>query len=386
VGVCADFDGKRVAICAIYGPNNVDEGFFNDLRDCIRVLNCPYVIIGGDWNCTTSCINDDSNIDTLNMRQPPNIRHSNLLKKLCEDLEMADPYRVKFPFRQEFTYQPSDPSKKNRSRLDFFIVTNNLIEKINKCFISPTVQNKMFDHRAIHICLKPKPTMIRIPTISRDLLKDPDIDLVVRISICETYIIHSAILSEPERVRLLALIGNSKKNLREAGPDSSILTAGERTEFEELQRSGTIAGIKANLDLIPLNRLALGNFSDGVEDDIFMEALVNNIKNECVSYQTFICRTIKNTISSSNRQLDDLKKNHVANQDAIFELENTLNRIQDRKMRSKLENSKNFEIFNNEKITPNFLNLAKGMKSEASLLDLKREDGSDFPNEDERKV
>ncbi len=47
VGVCADLDGKRVAICAIYGPNNVDEGFFNNLRDCIRVLNCPYVIIGG---------------------------------------------------------------------------------------------------------------------------------------------------------------------------------------------------------------------------------------------------------------------------------------------------------------------------------------------------
>jgi exonuclease III len=176
LGVCADFDGKRVTFCAIYGPNRVDEGFFNDLRECIRVLNCPYVIIGGDWNCTTSCINDDSNIDTLNMRQPPNIRHSNLFKKMCEDLEMADPYRVKFPFRQEFTYQPSDPSKKNRSRLDFFIVSNNLIEKINRCYISPTVQNKMFDHRAIHICLKPKPTMIRVPTISRDLLKDPDID------------------------------------------------------------------------------------------------------------------------------------------------------------------------------------------------------------------
>jgi hypothetical protein len=83
------------------------------------------------------------------------------------------------------------------------------------------------------------------------------------------------------------LIGNSKKNLREAGPDSSILTAGERTEFEELQRSGTIAGIKANLDLIPLNRLALGNFLDGVEDDIFMEALVNNIKNRIGIFKKF---------------------------------------------------------------------------------------------------
>jgi hypothetical protein len=163
----------------------------------------------------------------------------------------------------------------------------------------------MFDHRAVHICLKPKPKLIRVPTISRDLLNDPDIDLVVQLSICETYVIHSAILTEPERARLLILIGNSKKNLREAGPDSSILTVGERTEFEELQRSGIIAGIKANLELIPLNRLALGNFSGDVEDDIFMETLVNNLKNECVSYQTFICRTIKNTLASSIRQLDE---------------------------------------------------------------------------------
>jgi hypothetical protein len=37
------------------------------------------------------------------------------------------------------------------------------------------------------------------------------------------------------------------------------------------------------------------------------------------------------------RQLDTLKLDHQANQDAIFELEGKLNRIQDMKMRSKLE-------------------------------------------------
>jgi len=76
---------------------------------------------------------------------------------------------------------------------------------------------------------------------------------------------------------------------------------------------------------------------------------------------------------------------HHANQDAIFELEGTLNRIQDMKMRSKLEGSKNFEILNDEKITPNFINLSKGAKSEASLMDLKKEDGQNFKDDKERK-
>jgi hypothetical protein len=99
-----------------------------------------------------------------------------------------------------------------------------------------------------------------------------------------------------------------------------------------------------------------------------------------------ISRTIKNTLSQSIRQLDTLKLDHQANQDAIFELEGKLNRIQDMKMRSKLEGSKNFEILNDEKITPNFINLSKGAKSEASLMDLKKEDGQNFKNENERKA
>jgi hypothetical protein len=166
--------------------------------------------------------------------------------------------------------------------------------------------------------MKPKPKQIRIPTISRELLKDPDIDLVVKLSICDTYVLHTNILTDPERERLLLLIGTSKKLLRDAGPDSDILLVGERSDFEELKRSGTIAEIKSNLDLVPLDRLLVGGFSDNLEEDIFMETLVNNLKNDCVSYQTFISRTVKNTISSSIRQLDNLKQDHRMNQDAIL--------------------------------------------------------------------
>ncbi len=154
------------------------------------------------------------------MRSPPHIRHSQLLKKLCEDLELSDPYRVKFPNRREFTYRPSDPIKTNRSRIDFFITSNNLADQIRKCYIATCLQNKMFDHRAIFLCFKPPPSTVKPPTISREILKDPDIDVIVNLSIYETYLRHINTLPEPARNDSLLRIGRARTDFREAGPDS----------------------------------------------------------------------------------------------------------------------------------------------------------------------
>jgi hypothetical protein len=62
-------------------------------------------------------------------------------------------------------------------------VSNNLIDQIKKCSISPNLQNKMFDHKAVHLSFRAHSKIIRTPTISRSLLNDPDIDIVVMLSI-----------------------------------------------------------------------------------------------------------------------------------------------------------------------------------------------------------
>ncbi len=158
-------------------------------------------IMGGDWNCTTSCEHSPLNDDIINMRTPPNLRHSILLKNLCQELNLADPYRVKFPHRKEFTFVPKDTTKLNPSRIDFFTVSKNLIGRINKCGISPNMQNKMFDHRAVTICFKDLPKVIKQPTISRELLKDPDLELHVLLTVADTYLLHTSSLDEAEVTR-----------------------------------------------------------------------------------------------------------------------------------------------------------------------------------------
>ncbi len=67
--------------------------------------------------------------------------------------------------------------------------------------------------------------------------------------------------------------------------------------------------------------------------------------------------------------LKKLKTNYIANESKIIPLEKKLDEIVDNKLRNQLEATSNFEILQNEKITPFFLNLAKGSKAEASLSD-----------------
>jgi exonuclease III len=241
LGLQLELNGKQFGICAIYGPNHFFPQFFEDLKTWIRTLGNREFIMGGDWNCTYSCSNDESNLDIINMRSPPNVRHSRILNSMCADFEMSDPYRIKNANRQDFTYQPSAVGKSNRSRIDFFVVSNTLIPKLTKCWNSPNLQNKMFDHKAVHLSFNPPPKVIRPPTISRAILNDPDIDLVVKISIFETYAFHSLMPSDDVRQNMLNSLGTARNNLRAAGPDSSVLPPGTRTDHAELLRYGIIA-------------------------------------------------------------------------------------------------------------------------------------------------
>ncbi len=184
------------------------------------------------------------NDDIINMRTPPNMRHSTLLKNLCQELNLADPYRVKFPHRKEFTFVPKDTTKSNRSRIDFFVVSKNIIGKINKCSIMPNMQNKMFDHRAVLICFKDPPkVIIKQPTISRELLKDPDLDLHVLLTVADTYLLHTSSIDDEEINRRLTEIGSAKKLIWDIGPDKCHLPVNSRSELEENIRSGRLGEI-----------------------------------------------------------------------------------------------------------------------------------------------
>jgi exonuclease III len=149
-----DMTGEKIIVGSIYGPNNTDPEFFQNLERDITSFGIENIVVGGDFNCTYSTDNVRTNIDCLNMKAPPNLTHSLILAEMCERLQITDPYRIINPNKKEYTYVPRAVNATNRSRIDFFLISTSLNNNAISCTISPNLQNKLFDHRACLLSLR----------------------------------------------------------------------------------------------------------------------------------------------------------------------------------------------------------------------------------------
>jgi exonuclease III len=92
-----------ITLGSIYGPNDDDEIFFNQLEHGIDTFNSDFVILGGDWNATYDARNNRCNLDTHNTIGIPSARRSVWLNRLCTRKSLEDPYRYFYPENKEFT-------------------------------------------------------------------------------------------------------------------------------------------------------------------------------------------------------------------------------------------------------------------------------------------
>jgi exonuclease III len=127
------------------------------------------VLIGGYWNLTPSSLPVDLNPDTSNMTKIPNEHHSKLLQKLQLKFSLVDPFRVFFPNKREFSYIPRDGSKNNRSRIDFFLFSRKSITNVSECYIADSLQNRLFDHKAVFFSCKEKKNCLEQQTLFQKL-------------------------------------------------------------------------------------------------------------------------------------------------------------------------------------------------------------------------
>jgi len=116
-------NNHELVLASIYGPNHDNElEFFNVLQTNLQNFQCP-VIVGGDWNATLDNSEVGVNIDVVNMRNIPSVRRTNRITELCRVLSLVDPYRFLYPSNKEYTFIPSSRLEHNRSRLDFFLIS-----------------------------------------------------------------------------------------------------------------------------------------------------------------------------------------------------------------------------------------------------------------------
>jgi Reverse transcriptase (RNA-dependent DNA polymerase) len=79
-----------------------------------------------------------------------------------------------------------------------------------------------------------------------------------------------------------------------------------------------------------------------------------------------------------------LKSDYIVNEKSILEKEQQLNKIVDLEMKYEMEKLSNYELINDEKITPHFLTLAKVSKKSESLTQICNGTGSEFEHDGDR--
>jgi exonuclease III len=377
---------SEVIFISVYGPNSVDNQFFNTVTEYLTENRNVPVILGGDWNATFSPDPIQNNLDCINMARLPNVNHSNKIGELCQNYDLSDPFRMLYPDRQEFTYQPRYALSQNKSRLDFFLVSDTLLDCISDCQIHPALQNKLFDHKAVTVIFnKRKKMQNHRYAISQSEINDDLLVFLVHATTAETYLIHWTGDQVDERYNknfLLNACGTIKTLIRDAGPPWELRTGTEFDVIDIEARDRKINRIMVLCQLLNINTLENGPFTCNAQT--IMETLLLNLKNEVTSHQKFM-HTVKKTKKNwLVKTIAELKMQYDEHHLEIRDLENKLNALVDSEIRSELERFQQFDILNTEKMTPRFLSICKARNNVCSLDSICDDQGLPFRDEGSR--
>jgi len=277
LGIMLQLDNKVLHVFSIYGPNNDNPSFYTTLSNFLHVINDPFIIIGGDWNATISTARNNGNLDIYNMASPPSIFRSQLIGELSATHKLSDPYRSIYPHTRDFTFVPSTGAT-NRSRLDFFLISDSLLMPLQNCTINANKHIDLFDHKSVSITLYgSKPNIIK--NINRTIITHPRFEDVVWAAVADTYLAHAE--ADPAQIVLQEekdLLGRLHLKLR------SVNALEEREVLENISLTDDINDILTEI-LIIRTRMAnldvLESLALTTDHDIFLEVLLSNIKGAC---------------------------------------------------------------------------------------------------------
>jgi hypothetical protein len=337
------------------------------------------------------------NIDVINMAALPNQANSALLREMCENKELSDPYRVLYPTKRDYSYTPFGDIRKNRSRLDFFLISNNLIPALEQCSISPSVLCAQFDHKNISVSINCKPAnTTKKKKLTNCFLNSRYLGLSVTTAAIEVYItaIDTTFNENPMQPANFANTADFITDLkRQLTSLKKTLTELENLELQKARSvddnyldmlvSAKIATASLAIENM-LTLLTLGSFTKRCSHSRFFEVLVEHTKKAGMKAQKKLAYHEKIRKEEIKSQIELLKTDYTGNQEQIFRLECTLRLIIDSEIRSKLSEIKCFECLHAEKATAHFLNIAKKTSRNTSLNDIKDPNGIDFANGNER--
>ena len=264
-----EIEGNRFSLVNIYGPSSGDDPtFFDNIEQLILEFNNNKIIIAGDWNCTINFEIDNKNYSSSMYRA----RIRNRILDLMTQFELVDIWRINNPNTSSYTWRKFKTTK--QARLDYFLVTDNLITQINDSNIDIKYKS---DHSLVMLSLKQN-------CFSHDK---------------SYWKFNKSLLKNKESIQQIKDVISKTK-----------------TEYCALVYDYN------NIDSIPEEELVLR-----VSDQLFFEVLLMNIRGKCISFSSHLKEQQTQKLANFEDKLKTLEEN--VNENNLEEIETTKNEIEE---------------------------------------------------------
>ena len=376
-------NGTEVILANIYGrKDSDDENFMQNVFNRVNSYGLP-IIAGGDFNmvqCTKKptnpkrCVHPSKqkysgiNPELFNMATVPNPKNSQKLEQILSAGLWVDPFRYLYPHKREFSHIPYTMNNRNRSRIDFFLVSSDLAGIITECSYSAN-KIKEFDHKSVFLNLG-SINKSNLPKIDNYLLNVAGNWQVAVVTALELYLQHTVDAGDQLlQDRLQALI-EVKYNITLLSAHMQGLE--KRDLLVEVFLESLINDFDRKSDLFPnFDDLAQRNLN--IPPQLFYETLVNNIRNDICSFQKMLRKSEKQLVSTLNIELMRLKSNPESFATDVYELEGRISDIFDNRVKIQCEKLEVWKVLNNEKPSKAFCSLTNSGNKRSDLTQIQKE-------------
>ena len=317
---------NRITIINTYGPSSGDDPtFIENLENLIVELDNDSIILAGDWNCTIDFEKDNKNYSNSTYKTKTREK----LKSFICNFDLNDIWRSKNPDKSLYTWRKFKTTK--QARLDYFLVSENLIPQINETNIDIKYKS---DHSLVTLSLKQN-------AFSHDK---------------SYWKFNKSLLKSQE------LVNQIKKIISSTKKDYCALVYN-----------------LANINDIPDEELHLR-----ISDQLFFEVLLMNIRGECISYSSFRKKQERENLNNLEKKMKLLEEN--VSENSLEEIEQTKSEIEEirqKRMEGINVRSKTTWIREGERGSKYFFHLENRHFTNKAMTALKLESGETTFDQDQ---
>ena len=200
---------------------------------------------------------------------------------MCTELSLLDPTRVPYPNSRLYTYAPFGNLHSNRSRLDFFVISDNLLPALLECKPAMVPTINLFDHKPVKLRLGqadvhgPRPP----PKLRNSNLGNSYLRFSILLAAYNCYMYGLLVEGDDDcnARQAVDLIKQKGKIISEKLKDlinlKETMAIGGITELKKLQEAGILGEIEMHFSDLP-SIDALEQFRKKTDSSTFFESLV----------------------------------------------------------------------------------------------------------------